>query len=322
MTEIPSYSGNEVNQVQRTDGDVHLTRLAGLDTLVSELFARGGAARFGFSIELFTKILAEVAAKYLQPEADAAAVRTLLSKIHVEELVLARACAAGNETAWDAFLQRYREPLYEAAISIADDYNLGHELADSLYADLWGVASSGTNSPLNSYMGYGSLVGWLRTILARSFIDRYRSQYRLVSLQEELDKGGQLAAPPVEPATAVDPRLEQATEEALQTLDAEERFILASFFIHQRTLAELSRVLRLHESSVSRRIHKITASVRKRIVRGMMRRGMSRRMAEEALQSDVRDLQVNIRGNLKESLQKASGQPSSQQGTQSAKGLG
>jgi len=315
MTRNPKSSpDNELDQARATGSNTCLSRLAGLHTLVFDLFATSGAARFGLSIELFTGMLGEVTAKYLQADASLAVARELLSMIHVEELVLARACAAGNEAAWETFLLRYRESLYEVGISIAKDYGVGHELADSLYADLCGAGPAHGSSPLNSYMGYGSLEGWLRTIMTRSFIDRYRSERRLVSLQEESDEGLQLAAPPPEPVAGVDPRLEEATDEALCALDAEDRFILASFFLHDRTLAELARILRLHESTVSRRIHKITVGVRKQIVRGMMHRGMSRRQAEEALQTDVRDLQVNVRALLQENLQETPIQPSPQQG--------
>ena len=59
----------------------------------------------------------------------------------MEELALARACAAGNEAAWDVFLVRYREKLYDAARSIAPNESVARELADSLYADLFGTGT-------------------------------------------------------------------------------------------------------------------------------------------------------------------------------------
>jgi len=315
MTGPDSSPENEFDSVQATAGGPG--RLAGLEPLASELFAASGATRFDLTIELFKAVLAEVADKYLPPEADAAALRQLLGGIHVEELVLARACASGNQAAWDTFLVRYRESLYEAGIAIAKDYGQGRELADSLYADLWGSADR--PSPLSSYMGYGSLAGYLRTIMGRAFIDRYRSERRLVSLEEETENGWQLPAPEPQPMVAAEPRLEEATDEALRGLDAEDRFILASFFLHDRTLADLSKVLRLHESTVSRRISKIVASLRKQILRGMTRRGMSRRQAEEALQADVRDLHINVRARLQENLQESPVPPSSEQGAKAAK---
>lgn len=313
MTGTPKSAPDQaLGSVGAMGSESLLSRLAGLERLVFDLSTAGEAARFGFSIAAFTGILAETLHKYLPPDADDSRIREFLSALHVQELVLARACAAGHEAAWDVFLARYREPLYAAGIAVAKDDTLGRELADSLYADLCGAGAHG-GSPLNSYMGYGSLEGWLRTIIARSFIDRYRSERRLVSLEEESEEGMQLAAPPPQTATPVDPRLEQATDEALGKLDAEDRFVLASFFLHDRTLAELARILRLHESTVSRRIQKITVNVRKEIVRGMMRRGMSRRQADEALETDVRDLQTNVRARLQENLQEAPTRPSSTQ---------
>ena len=43
---------------------------------------------------------------------------------------------------------------------------------------------------------------------------------------------------------------------------------------------------------------KLAKSLRKQIMTGLTRRGMSRRQAEEALELDVRDLQVDIRRSL------------------------
>src|SRR5439155_10793602 len=134
-----------------------------------------------------------------------------------------------NEAAWELFLTKFREPLYNAGRAIAKDDATGRELADSLYADLYGMKSEegGRRSKLDYYMGRGSLEGWLRTVLAQEFVNRYRIQKRLVSLEEEEEAGVQFAAAtpsPSAPANA-DPRLEAATDEALRALSAEEKFI-------------------------------------------------------------------------------------------------
>ena len=57
-------------------------------------------------------------------------------------------------------------------------------------------------------------------------------------------------------------------------------------------------MLAVHESTISRKLDKLAKSLRKQIVVALERKGMSRRQAEEALQVDVRDLQLNIRGRL------------------------
>jgi RNA polymerase sigma-70 factor, ECF subfamily len=57
-------------------------------------------------------------------------------------------------------------------------------------------------------------------------------------------------------------------------------------------------MLGVHESTVSRKLEKITAALRKRIRSGLTARGMSKRQAKEALDADVRDVQVDVRARL------------------------
>ena len=222
----------------------------------------------------------------------------------MEELALARACAAGHQRAWDFFLSRYRDGLYAAAYSIAREESAARELADSIYADLYGtrVRDGERLSKLASYTGRGSLAGWLRTVLAQQHVDRYRKTRRMVSLEEENERGVQFASP-VQDAesnshSGEGGRLEQSTDEVLSQLSSEERFLLASYFLDGRTLAEIARSMGVHESTISRKLDKLTTSVRKRIRDDLVRRGMSRAQAEELLSTDVRDVAINVRESL------------------------
>ena len=129
-------------------------------------------------------------------------------------------------------------------------------------------------------------------------MNRYRKRKRLVSLDEEAEEGVQFAAVAAEPVASTDPRLEQAIDQALKELEAEDKFVLASYFLDNRTLAEVARSLGVHESTISRKVDKLAKSLRKQILNNLTRNGMSRRQAEEALLTDVRDLQVNIRARL------------------------
>jgi RNA polymerase sigma-70 factor (ECF subfamily) len=62
-------------------------------------------------------------------------------------------------------------------------------------------------------------------------------------------------------------------------------------------------MLGVHESTISRKVDKLAKSLRKQILVSLTRAGMSRRQAEEALEVDVRDLQVNIRRSLAQDSQ-------------------
>jgi RNA polymerase sigma-70 factor, ECF subfamily len=268
--------------------------------LLAELHAKSGCEKIGLALESFAAILCDVAAKYVPAGATQAEARTFLLTLRVEELALARACAAGNNSAWELFLIRYREKLYQSALRIAREDSAARDLADSLYAELYGTTTRDGEriSKLASFTGRGSLEGWLRTVLAQEFVNRYRRTKRLVSLDEENEDGAQFAAPEPEPLPSADSRLESATDAALASLSSEDRMVLAAYYLDGRTLAEVARMLGVHESTISRKVDKLAKSLRKKILAGMMQQGMARRQAEEALEVDVRDLQVNIRRSL------------------------
>ncbi len=267
------------------------------------LYERSGAAAYGVTAGQFTAILDEILRKYLplnSAQASAERKAEFCAGLRLEELALARACAAGNERAWQDFISRYRQKLHSMALHITRDGAHAAELADSLFADLYGVnARDGLrSSKLVSYSGRGSLEGWLRTVLAQEFINRYRKQKHTVSLEEQTEAGAQFAAAVPEPLCPSNPRVEAATDEALAELSSEDRYTLASYYLDGRTLAEIARTLGLHESSVSRRLDRLSTGLRKRILAGLRARGMSHAQATEALETDVRDIQLNLRSRL------------------------
>src|SRR5277367_6477516 len=106
------------------------------------LYERSGAAAYGMSAERFAVILDQILRKHFlqnslppspQQEID------FCSALRLEELALARGCAAGNEHAWQDFISRYRQKLHSMALHITRDGAHAAELADSLFADLYDV---------------------------------------------------------------------------------------------------------------------------------------------------------------------------------------
>lgn len=269
------------------------------DAVLAELYGLARAEEFGITPSEFGAILDDLANRNY-PGTSVRQKQEFWARLHLEDLALARGCAQGNERAWQVFMLRFREKLYDAARHITRDDSTGRELADSVYADLYGTQTRNGQriSKLSSYGGRGSLAGWLRTVLAQEYVNHYRKQRRLVSLDRECEEGAQFpAAPSTEPAP-FDKRVEHAAYDALRSLTPEDRFILASYFLDERTLAEIARVLSVHESTISRKVEKLTKSVKKQILKNLLGAGMSRRQAEEALTADVRDLRLDIRGSL------------------------
>lgn len=258
--------------------------------LALELYTASGASQLGWTIDKFAAMLA-IADQRRPAELGTT---TYLRSLHLRDLALAQACALGYEPAWKQFIESYREPLRQAATAISKSASIGEELADSLYAELFGLKdlAGQRRSPLASYSGRGSLMGWLRTTLAQRYVDRFRRTHREAPLEE----GQFTAANETQflPEDATRLRLESTVHATLTNLEPEDRFLLASYFLDGRTLLEIARLLRVHEATVSRKLKRLTESVRKQLLRELQRQGLTRIAAEEALGIDPRDLKVNL----------------------------
>ena len=271
-------------------------------SLADELWRACDAAIWGLEREEFDRILIEAgtAQNFGLPDGAAPAEATQsrqaawLRGLCLGDLALARACARGHERAWEHFVTTYRQALTRAAIAITGSETLGRDLADQLYAEIYGLnlREGQRRSPLDSYRGRGSLMSWLRTTLAQRHVDHYRRVRREKPI-EEWDAPA--PDPPEETPARELSLLECALAESVSLCAAEDRFLLAAYYLDGQTLLQIARLLGVHEATVSRKLHRATGGIRKQILKNLRRRGLSRRAAEEAMRADPRDIEVNLK---------------------------
>jgi RNA polymerase sigma-70 factor (ECF subfamily) len=193
------------------------------------------------------------------------------------DLELARQCAAGDPAAWDRFVREYRPVLYRAADAL-DRYGGARELADSLYADLFGIkdANGERLSLFRYFQGRSSLATWLRAVLAQRFVDRLRAGRRLEPLREGAEESGTITAEHVRGAASAEPDPERpryvasirgALSAAVGRLPDTDRLRLACYYVHDLTLAETGRVLKEHEATVSRKLSRTRRAIRDEVER-------------------------------------------------------
>jgi RNA polymerase sigma-70 factor (ECF subfamily) len=288
---------------QQSTESVPVPALTGIALdVVEELWIQAEAHTCDLSLEEFSNTLTSIGAKLNyglpagtrpSPLQETAFFRSL----HLSELALAHACALGREAAWQRFISLYRVPLLQAAIAITRSGTLGHDLAESLYAELYGLRELGgqRRSPLASYSGRGSLLGWLRTTLAQRHVDHHRHTHRETPLDTFDAPAPEHQASPVPQQIT---RLNDAVAQTLEGLAAEDRFLLASYFLDNHTLLEIARILHVHEATISRRLKRLVADVRKQLLQNLQSGGLSKRAAEEALGADPRDIEINLRALL------------------------
>jgi RNA polymerase sigma-70 factor (ECF subfamily) len=273
--------------------------------LLEDLWLAADGANCGITCDEFSIVLTSVGEKlnYGLPadvQADVAQKVTYLRSLHLPELALAHSCALGRESAWQRFLCAYRDSLTQAAIAIAGSATLGHELADSLYGELYGLREHDgqRRSPLASYSGRGSLLGWLRTTLAQRHVDYHRRTRREEPLDDVEPPAPGFSSSP-EPAELA--RLTDAVGRSLHALAPEDRFMLSAYCLDRQSLLEISRVLHVHEATVSRRLKRLVADLRERLMQNLQAGGLSKRAAQEALGTDPRDIELNLRDMLQTS---------------------
>jgi RNA polymerase sigma-70 factor (ECF subfamily) len=278
--------------------------------LLNELWRESGAALYGLEQQEFNRILESVgtAQNYGLEPGTAASRRQqagFFRGLRLADLTLARACASGHEGAWEHFIAVYRQPLFRAAIAITGSETLGRELADQLYAELYGLSARDgvRRSPLDSYKGKGSLMGWLRTTLAQRHVDHHRRTRRELPL-DNLAEGHEPPAADTKPGKlpAELLLLAKAVVETLEKIETVERFLLAAYYIDGRTLLEIAPVLHVHEATVSRKLHRLVDGIRKQIVKNLLGYGLNKRAVQEMLGADPRDLDLNLKKILQISL--------------------
>jgi RNA polymerase sigma factor (sigma-70 family) len=249
-----------------------------------------GIERWGVSREQFTEELARCGeAKFRGKQPAVEELKTYLGALRLDDLGLACACAHGVAEAWQHFVGIYRGYLRACAGAMLKrnaSAPEAQELADSLFAELYGLNADKRGSLLRYFHGRSSLKTWLRAVLAQRHVDRIRAGRKFEELK---DQDGRDNAK--QPATArvlqvADPhraryllKFSSALQTALENLDARDVALLRMYYAEQKKLAEIGRGLGEHESSVSRHLEKVRQDVR-RAVEGLLRGG------SEALNGD------------------------------------
>jgi len=267
---------NEPRQEGRAGRRVLHGALAGCEAAVEWLCAQAAIHRWGLTRECFTEGLARSATKHFSgAPASPQVLEAYLRGLHIEDLALACACAEGHSGAWEHFVAQYRSGLRAAAAAIIGKGSSSAEardLADSLFAELYGVGRRAADGPslLRYYHGRSKLSTWLRTVLAQRHVDQVRERQRFESIDGEEDRAERLTLRSGKPVVEfVDPNksryrelLRRAFDHALSGLEARDRQRLLLYYVNQRTLAEIGKSLGEHESSVSRNLERIRKDLR------------------------------------------------------------
>jgi RNA polymerase sigma-70 factor (ECF subfamily) len=254
------------------NGDFHTTYARA----IAQAWRRSGAARWPLSESAFAQALNQSVRSWrasLARVPSPGEVETYLCSLHAEDLALACACRMGLASAWEYFIASYRDSLHAAARAIARDTSAAAELADSLYADLYGLDQRGGmgRSPLDYFHGRSSLKTWLRAVLGQRHVDTLRAMRRLEPLDETAAETSAGGDPPDPDRTRYIQSFAEALSAAIEELKPRDRMRLNFYHAEELTLRQIGALMNERESSVSRRLERTRKQLRQAVERTLRR---------------------------------------------------
>jgi RNA polymerase sigma factor (sigma-70 family) len=235
--------------------------------LAERLLGRTDGSRWGVTARDFADALAASAGRAF-PDREPAATELgrFCESLHLADLALATACAEGHEDAWEHFVREHRPVLYRSADAI-DPAGGARDLADSLYAELYGLDDrhGARRSLFRYYHGRSSLPTWLRAVLAQRHVDKIRAQRRVEPLAEAdcerpLPPGTSSLFDPDCPRLL--PLVTAALTRAISRLSARDRLRLAFYYAQGLKLAQIGQLVGEHEATVSRQLARTRRALR------------------------------------------------------------
>ena len=310
--------------------DLDLVTRSELEKLITDgagrLLARANDSRSLARESLLPRITA-VAEKYLlkdNPDTPHADISKFIDELQADDLCLIIACERGDENAWNDLVERFSATVRSAARSATSNEDAAEDLAQSIWAELYGLRARKDGKPASKlayYSGGGSLAGWLRAVVAQLAIDSFRKQSKLVQTEEDTDldrlardaqiaEGGPIAARIPTPEESMSNSfaqtdIHQALNNAVQELGAEDRLLVKLYYFDNLRLREAGAVLGVHEATASRRLTRIQTDLRKRVTKILVdERGWTPNETEKAFAEVAQHLDTDLEGLLAADLRR------------------
>lgn len=240
--------------------------------------------------------------------------------LQADDLCLIVACEQGNETAWSDLVERFTATVRSAARSASSNEENAEDLAQSIWAELYGLRIRPDGKPASKlayYSGRGSLAGWLRAVVAQLAIDQHRKQSRTVQTEEDADfdrlarEGDDgrerfLTAGSVNPEHEFSEKLagaemQKALARSIGELPDEDRLLVKLYYFDGLRLREAGAVLGVHEATASRRLTRIHSELRNQVETILIKdRGWTKAETERSFS----EIALHLEGDLETLLAK------------------
>jgi len=224
-----------------------------------------------------------------------------LRRLHVEDLMLARACARGDAVAL-AEVDKEHFTVIDAALSrIPDAAAQLSEIKQQLRKQLF--VSEGDRPPkIAQYSGRGELRSWLRVVAIRSALNLLQRHGREVELKDEVlhqfaSPGGNQELDYLKRRYRAD--FKQCFEGALASLTPRDRNILSYHYLERLNIDQIGEIYKVHRTTTARWLARIRGDLLDRTRRSLMEK---LRIEKTEFESIMRLIESHLEASIEKVL--------------------
>lgn len=183
----------------------------------------------------------------------------------IKEINLIKKAAKGDPDAFESLMLQYQTPVYNLCFRIVGNAEDAADMTQETFLKAW--------KNLEGFHMESSLSTWLYRLANNCCLDLLRSKKRkpTISIVREDDEGEEMSFDPVDPSPQPDELLikkeeNQILQEALLSLDEQQRAILTLRVVNDMSYEDISQVLQIKEGTVKSRLARARENLRKKVL--------------------------------------------------------
>ncbi len=183
----------------------------------------------------------------------------------INENQLIKKAAKGDPNAFETLMLQYQTPVYNLCFRILGNPEDAADMTQETFLKAW--------KNLEGFHMESSLSTWLYRLANNCCLDLLRSKKRkpTISIVREDEEGEELAFDPVDPSPQPDELLikkeeNQILQQALMSLDEQQRSILTLRVVNDMSYEDISQALQIKEGTVKSRLARARENLRKKVL--------------------------------------------------------
>ena len=189
-------------------------------------------------------------------------------RVHDDDFTFISRCQKGDAEAFGALVERYQKKMFNIAFRMTGDYEAAGEIVQEAFLSAFRA--------IKTFRGEATFATWMTSIVlnhAKNSLKKTRviSHYETISLDQSAEANDETPRfdPPARGLSAVEllekKNVQEAVQEAINSLDADFREVLILKDIQELSYEEIGPILNIPDGTVKSRIFRAREALRERL---------------------------------------------------------